>query len=527
MTRRASRPSSCRRSRPSCRCSCRPRCCRARSRSARRECRARSSSARRSAASSTSAARSPCTPSARRCSRSPRSASRGVRYEHAPRGPQAFSLDTLLAGVRFVRQRQVVLGAISLDLFAVLLGGATALLPIFAKDILHVGPWGLGLLRAAPAVGALAMSLALTRWPIDRHAGRVHARRRRGLRRRDAGVRPVDARSGCRWRRSPSRAPPTWSASSCARRWCSSRRPTRCAAASVPSTRCSSARRNQLGEFESGATAALLGPVGSVVLGGARVGRDRRAVGQAVPGARHARSPRAAAPRRARPRRDRARRRAPASSRSNRAGCRRCRAGRARCTTACGSACARESPDALVVHRLDMATSGLMLFARGADAQRALEQAFAQRERSTSAMSRSCRPRRRRRGEIDLPLSADWPNRPLQKVDAAHRQTVADTLPRARLDGAPTHPPRTRTASPAAPTSCVCTCSRSATRSSATRCTPMPRAQAAAPPAAAARQRTRLRASARRAACHVRACGSVLTRKPASAPSSAPAAHDP
>ena len=64
-----------------------------------------------------------------------------------------------------------MLGAISLDLFAVLLGGATALLPIFAKDVLHVGPWGLGLLRGAPAVGALAMSLALARWPIRRRTG--------------------------------------------------------------------------------------------------------------------------------------------------------------------------------------------------------------------------------------------------------------------------------------------------------------------------------------------------------------------
>ena len=97
----------------------------------------------------------------------------GVRYEHAPRAGQTMSLDTLLGGVRFVRQREVILGAISLDLFAVLLGGATALLPMFAKDVLFVGPWGLGLLRSAPAVGALALSIALTRWPIRRRAGRV------------------------------------------------------------------------------------------------------------------------------------------------------------------------------------------------------------------------------------------------------------------------------------------------------------------------------------------------------------------
>ena len=96
-----------------------------------------------------------------------------VRYEHAPRAGQTMSLDTLLGGVRFVRQREVILGAISLDLFAVLLGGATALLPMFAKDVLFVGPWGLGLLRSAPATGALMLSIALTRWPIRRRAGRV------------------------------------------------------------------------------------------------------------------------------------------------------------------------------------------------------------------------------------------------------------------------------------------------------------------------------------------------------------------
>ncbi len=82
------------------------------------------------------------------------------------------SLATLFAGVTFIRSRPVVLGAISLDLFAVLLGGATALLPIFARDILHAGPWGLGLLRAAPAVGALAASLWLARNPLHRRVGR-------------------------------------------------------------------------------------------------------------------------------------------------------------------------------------------------------------------------------------------------------------------------------------------------------------------------------------------------------------------
>jgi MFS family permease len=77
----------------------------------------------------------------------------------------------VLAGLRFVRHRKTVLGAVTLDMFAVLLGGATALLPIYARDILDVGPTGLGLLRAAPAVGALTMSFALSRWPLHRRVG--------------------------------------------------------------------------------------------------------------------------------------------------------------------------------------------------------------------------------------------------------------------------------------------------------------------------------------------------------------------
>jgi MFS family permease len=77
-----------------------------------------------------------------------------------------------LDGLRFIRRRPVILGAISLDLFSVLLGGATALLPVFAKDVLGTGAWGLGVMRAAPSVGALAMSLALTRFPLGHGVGR-------------------------------------------------------------------------------------------------------------------------------------------------------------------------------------------------------------------------------------------------------------------------------------------------------------------------------------------------------------------
>jgi MFS family permease len=83
------------------------------------------------------------------------------------------TLQSLLAGIHFIRSRPDILGAISLDLFAVLLGGATALLPVFARDILLTGPWGLGLLRSAPAVGALLMSFWLARFPIERKVGRV------------------------------------------------------------------------------------------------------------------------------------------------------------------------------------------------------------------------------------------------------------------------------------------------------------------------------------------------------------------
>jgi len=80
-------------------------------------------------------------------------------------------IERVAEGIAYVRRRQELLGAISLDLFAVLLGGATALLPFFANEILHVGPLGFGILKAAPAVGAAAISIAITIWPIGRFAG--------------------------------------------------------------------------------------------------------------------------------------------------------------------------------------------------------------------------------------------------------------------------------------------------------------------------------------------------------------------
>ncbi len=90
-----------------------------------------------------------------------------------PTAPPTQGLASLLEGVNFVRRTQVILAAISLDLFAVLLGGATTLLPVFAKDILHVGPAGLGWLRAAPSIGAITIAFCLVYLPPIKHAGRT------------------------------------------------------------------------------------------------------------------------------------------------------------------------------------------------------------------------------------------------------------------------------------------------------------------------------------------------------------------
>jgi MFS family permease len=188
-----------------------------------------------------------------------------IRYPHQPlREP--VSAAVLLAGLRFVWTHKVVLGAVSLDMFAVLLGGAVALLPVFAKDILHVGPWGLGLLRAAPAVGALAMSLWLTRRPIRRHCGRwlLGAVAVFGV------CMGVFGLSTAFWLSMAALA-----VSGAADMVSVVIRQTlvqletpdamRGRVSAVNSVFIGAS--NQLGEFESGATAAWLGPVGSVMLG--------------------------------------------------------------------------------------------------------------------------------------------------------------------------------------------------------------------------------------------------------------------
>lgn len=94
-----------------------------------------------------------------------------IRTQSPPRPRKPFSLKTLFAGFRYIWEHKLVFGSISLDLFAVLLGGAVALLPVYAKEILRTGPWGLGLLRSAPGIGAAVMALLIAYKPIRRRAG--------------------------------------------------------------------------------------------------------------------------------------------------------------------------------------------------------------------------------------------------------------------------------------------------------------------------------------------------------------------
>jgi predicted MFS family arabinose efflux permease len=189
-----------------------------------------------------------------------------VRYQHRP-STLAASWSTVLAGVAFVWQRKLLLGATSLDLFAVLLGGATALLPIYARDILHTGPIGLGLLRAAPAVGALVMSLVLIRWPLHRHVGQ-----RLLLAVAIFGLATVVFGLSTHFGLSLLALVVTGAADSISvvTRMTLVQLETpdemRGRVSAVNSIFIGAS--NQLGEFESGATAALMGPVGSVVLGG-------------------------------------------------------------------------------------------------------------------------------------------------------------------------------------------------------------------------------------------------------------------
>ena len=96
-----------------------------------------------------------------------------IRIERVASPREPISVAVLFAGVNYIRHNPIILGAISLDLFAVILGSATALLPVFASDVFNMGPEGLGLLRAAPGAGALVVALVMTRWPPRRHVGRI------------------------------------------------------------------------------------------------------------------------------------------------------------------------------------------------------------------------------------------------------------------------------------------------------------------------------------------------------------------
>jgi len=189
-----------------------------------------------------------------------------VRYARK-RTHQAVSWESVLAGIGFVWHHKILLGAISLDLFAVLLGGATALLPIFARDILHTGPEGLGLLRAAPAVGALVVSLALMRWPLRRKVG-YKLLGSVGI----FGIGMVVFGLSTSFWLSVAAFAVTGAADaiSVVTRITLMQLETpdemRGRVSAVNSIFIGAS--NQLGEFESGATAALMGPVASVVLGG-------------------------------------------------------------------------------------------------------------------------------------------------------------------------------------------------------------------------------------------------------------------
>lgn len=189
-----------------------------------------------------------------------------IQYRHQP-SSNATAWTGLLAGVTFVWRHKVLLGATSLDLFAVLLGGAVALLPIYARDILHTGPVGLGALRSAPAVGALLASAALTRWPLRSRVGH-----RLLMAVAVFGVAIIVFGVSTSFTLSLAALTLSGAADSVSV-------VTRSTLMQLETPDALRGRvsavnsifigaSNQLGEFESGATAELLGPVPSVVMGG-------------------------------------------------------------------------------------------------------------------------------------------------------------------------------------------------------------------------------------------------------------------
>jgi hypothetical protein len=157
-----------------------------------------------------------------------------VHLQSAQRLQEVASLRAVLTGLHYIWTHKPILGSISLDLFAVLLGGSVALLPVYAREILHTGPWGLGLLRAAPGLGAATMAILLAYRPLRRRAGAIMLWCVAGF-----GVftivlnftqpRAFTGRSGAARRTD---MVSTWSAGL----WCKSPRPTKYAAASMPWT---------------------------------------------------------------------------------------------------------------------------------------------------------------------------------------------------------------------------------------------------------------------------------------------------
>ena len=123
-----------------------------------------------------------------------------IRIERVPPTREPISFAVLFAGVNYIRHNPIILGAISLDLFAVILGGATALLPVFAYDIFNVGPEGLGLLRAAPGAGALLIALVMTSMAAAARRRAHHVRRGRDFRGGHHRVRAVAIFCGVNYR---------------------------------------------------------------------------------------------------------------------------------------------------------------------------------------------------------------------------------------------------------------------------------------------------------------------------------------
>jgi MFS family permease len=190
-----------------------------------------------------------------------------VREPRARAALPPFTLTYLFAGLRFIRGNPVLLGAVSLDMVAVLLGGATALLPIYARDILHTGPEGLGMLRSAPALGAIATALCLARSPLKARVGRKMLVAVACF----GAAMLVFAVSTSVWLSVLALAATGASdmvsvviRQSLVQLETPDEMRGRVSAVNTVFIGAS----NQIGEFESGVTAAWLGPVGSVVLGG-------------------------------------------------------------------------------------------------------------------------------------------------------------------------------------------------------------------------------------------------------------------